>query len=155
MGKTPTPYPIHPEDSDHGSEGADQYFFQRPSNLVAEPGEIWTRTVHLGETKDLFGFMGYNQADVAELMEVDPSTLVRWKKEDRLLTRLLTKTVMDMDKIIAKGIRIFGSEKLLSDWLQARNHALGDQRPADLMRNPYGLELVDEALDAMSWGVVL
>lgn len=110
---------------------------------------------HLSETKELFDYLQFSQAEVAEVFEIDPSTLVRWKKEDRLLSRLLTKSIKDMDKIIAKGIRIFGTEALFQDWLQTTNEALGNQRPIDLMRSPYSVERIDQALEAMSWGNIL
>jgi putative toxin-antitoxin system antitoxin component (TIGR02293 family) len=132
-----------------------QYFFKTPTDRVSEPNPNVEAMMSFSETKVLFDYLDYSQHEVAEVMEVDPSTLFRWKKEDKLLTRLLTKTIMDMDKIIAKGVRIFGTEALFSKWLHTSNLALGHKKPADLMRDPYGLELVDQALEAMSWGSFL
>ncbi|WP_373493392.1 antitoxin Xre/MbcA/ParS toxin-binding domain-containing protein [Aquiflexum sp.] len=129
-----------------------QYFFKTPTDRVSEPNPYLDGTMSFSETKILFDFLDYSQHDVAEVMEVDPSTLFRWKKEDKLLTRLLTKTIKDMDKVIAKGVRIFGTEALFSEWLYLPNHAMGNKKPADLMRDPNGLELVDQALEALSWG---
>lgn len=132
-----------------------QYFFKIPTSRVAEPHPYLDDIISFSESKALFDFLDYSQHEIAELMEVDPSTLFRWKKEDKQLTRLLTKTIMDMDKIIAKGVRIFGTEALFSEWLHTSNHALGNKKPADVMRNPYGLQLVDQSLEAMSWGAFL
>lgn len=132
-----------------------QYFFKTRTDMVSEPHPYLDDTMSFSETKVLFDFLDYSQHDVAEVMEVDPSPLFRWKKEDKTLTRLLTKTIKDMDKVIAKGVRIFGTEALFSAWLHTQNHALDHKKPADLMRDPYGLELVDQALEAMSWGSFL
>lgn len=131
------------------------YFFHESDSRVEEEEALYEVPLVFGDTKPLFDFLAYSQADIAEVMEVDPSTLFRWKKEDKKLTKLLTKALKDMDKIIAKGIRIFGSEARFSDWLHTSNFALGDQKPADLMKNPYGMEKVDEALEAISWGNIL
>jgi putative toxin-antitoxin system antitoxin component (TIGR02293 family) len=131
---------------------ASQYFFKAPSDRVAEPSTYVEISMSFADTKPLFDYLGYSQHEVAELMEVDPSTLSRWKKEDKILTRLLTKSIMGMDKIVFKGVRIFGSESLFSDWLHTSNVSLGDRIPADMMRDPYGVELVEEALESMSWG---
>jgi putative toxin-antitoxin system antitoxin component (TIGR02293 family) len=131
---------------------ASQYFFKAPSDRVAEPSPYVEISMSFADTKPLFDYLGYSQHEVAELMEVDPSTLSRWKKEDKILTRLLTKSIMGMDKIVFKGVRIFGSESLFSDWLHTSNVSLGDRIPADMMRDPYGVELVEEALESMSWG---
>ncbi|MGY6523403.1 MAG: antitoxin Xre/MbcA/ParS toxin-binding domain-containing protein [Mongoliitalea sp.] len=132
-----------------------QYFFKQDKgySVVAEPSLVEER-FRLSETMVLFDYFQYTQAEIAVLMEVDPSTLVRWKKEDRVLTKLLTKSIKDMDKIVAKGIRIFGSEELFSTWLHTINEALGSQKPVDILLHPRGIDLVDQALDAMSWGSV-
>lgn len=133
-----------------------QYFFPSSTGSVAqEEPAAYGRTLDFNATQPLFDFLGFNQQDVADMMEVDPSTLFRWRKEDKKLNKLLTKAILDMDKLIAKGIRIFGSEEHFSEWLHAVNYALGNRKPFDLMKDPYGLELLDEALEAMSWGNVL
>ncbi len=107
------------------------------------------------ETSSFFDFLDFTTHDIAEVMEIDPSTLFRWKKEDRKLSKALTKNLLDMDQIIAKGIRIFGSEELLSQWLQSPNSSLNGQKPAALLKNPYQISLVDQALEAISWGNIL
>ncbi|MBN7813629.1 DUF2384 domain-containing protein [Algoriphagus sp. H41] len=107
------------------------------------------------ETSSFFDFLDFTSHDIAEVMEIDPSTLFRWKKEDRKLSKALTKNLLDMDQIIAKGIRIFGSEELLSQWLQSPNSSLHGQKPATLLKNPYQITLVDQALEAISWGNIL
>lgn len=132
-----------------------QYFFSGRDSAATEDREPYAKILDFKSTQPLFDFLGFSQQDVAEMMEVDPSTLFRWKKEDRKLNKLLTKTILDMDKLIAKGIRIFGSEEHFSEWLHTSNYALGGKKPFDLMKDPYGLELLDEALEAISWGNVM
>ena len=133
------------------------YFSPAPPMEVSEGPAMAYGGKMLGfhETSLLFDFLDYTNQDIAELLEVDPSTLFRWKKEDRKLSKALTKNLLEMDQIIAKGIRIFGSEELLSQWLHTPNSALGDQKPAHLLKNPYQITLVDQALEAISWGNIL
>ncbi|MHA7129567.1 antitoxin Xre/MbcA/ParS toxin-binding domain-containing protein [Algoriphagus namhaensis] len=131
------------------------YFFQPEGDVVSEPAEVYGESLVYSDTDALFGFLEYTHADVAEVLEVDPSTLFRWKKDQKKLSKVLTKTILDMDKVIAKGIRIFGSEEALSVWLHTPNSSLGQQKPATLLKNPYQIELVDQAMEAMSWGAVL
>lgn len=100
-------------------------------------------------------FLDFNTHDITEVMEIDPSTLFRWKKEDRKLSKSLTKNLPEIDQIIAKGFRIFGSEALLSQWLHTPNSSLGDQKQAHLFKNPYQISLVDQALEPISWGNIL
>lgn len=71
------------------------------------------------------------------MLEVDPSTLSRWRKEDRKLTKILTKSILEMDQVIAKGILIFGTKELLSQWLHTENTSLTNQKPSVLMKIPF------------------
>lgn len=61
----------------------------------------------------------------------------------------------DIDHIITKGIRIFGSEEKFKEWLHTTNQALGDKKPIELLKDPYGIEVVDNAIEAMSWGNIM
>ena len=131
------------------------HFFRESPWVVSEPAVMYGEVLDFKDTAELFDYLEFTQADVAEVLEVDPSTLFRWKKDEKKLTKVLTKNILDMDKVIAKGIRIFGSEDALSVWLHTSNSSLGNQTPASLLKNPYGTELVDQAMEAMSWGAIL
>ncbi len=132
------------------------HFFTSQVTQVQEPREPYGGVVlDFQETGEFFDFLDFTTHDIAEVMEIDPSTLFRWKKEDRKLSKALTKNLLEMDQIIAKGIRIFGSADLLSQWLQTPNLALNGQKPATLLKNPYQIAVVDQALEAISWGNIL
>ncbi|KPQ16024.1 MAG: toxin-antitoxin system TIGR02293 family antidote component [Algoriphagus marincola HL-49] len=128
------------------------YFFQRMIDSVSEPAAIYETAFKYEDTKDFFDFLGFTQQDISEVMEVDPSTLFRWRKENRQLTKAITKNILEMDQVVAKGVRIFGSEPLFSEWLSTTNVSLGDRRPIDLLKTPYGVDQIDGALEGMSWG---
>jgi len=106
------------------------------------------------EVNPLLTYLGYTQGDSSELLEIDPSTISRWKNSKKSVDigKLRSKLLLNLDEIIAKGIRIFGNEELFSEWLNSTNYALGDVKPVDLLKDVYSMELVEEALDAMSWG---
>lgn len=106
------------------------------------------------EVKPMFRYLGYSQQEVAQVLEVNPSTLSRWDKNEKStpIGKLRSKTLFDIDHIIAKGVRIFGSEDNFKNWLNTTNYALGDVKPIELLKDPYGVELVDNAIEAMSWG---
>lgn len=131
------------------------HFFQDSPSIVNEPRAPYGLVLDFHETGQFFDYLDFTTNDIAEVMEVDPSTLFRWKKEDRKLSKSLTKNLLEMDQIIAKGIRIFGTEELLFQWLHTPNISLGNQKPAHLLKNPYQITLVDQALEAISWGNIL
>lgn len=106
------------------------------------------------EVNPLLSYLGYTQGDSSELLETDPSTISRWKNSKKSVDigKLRSKVLLNLDEIMAKGIRIFGNEELFREWLNTTNYALGDIKPVDLLKDVYSMELVEGALDAMSWG---
>ena len=116
-------------------------------NEVREP-EI----LNYGQVETMLEFLGYNQKEAASFLEVDPATISRWKKNKNEIGKLRTRNLMYVDEIIAKGVRIFGNEVLLKEWLDSTNDALGGSKPVDLLMDPYGVIQVEEAIDALSWG---
>lgn len=128
-----------------------QYFLEeqgQASSIAAEPELAY------GRIKPMVRYLGYSQQELAEVLEVDPSTLFRWK-EDRSIGKLRSKTMYEIDHIISRGVRLFGSESHLKEWLNTTNYALGDRKPIELLKDPYGIELVENAMEAMAWGNVL
>ncbi len=111
-------------------------------------------TYKYDQIKPLLDFLGYNQGDSSELLETNASTLSRWKNSDKPVDigKLRSKIVLDIDEIISKGVRIFGDERLFQDWLNTSNYSLGDVKPVDLLKDVYSIELVEDAIDALSWG---
>lgn len=131
------------------------HFFSHAPAIVAESqAKYGEATLDFHETSLIFNYLDFNSQEIAELLEVDPSTLFRWKKEDRKLSKGISKSLLEIDLILAKGIRIFGSEEKMSAWLQLPNEALGQQKPIDLFKNPYQIAQVDQVLESLSWGNV-
>lgn len=133
------------------SEPLNSYFYPDLSNVqasvVREP-----ESLNYSQVEPMLDFLGYNQKEAAIFLEVDPGTISRWKRNKIEIGKLRTKNLMNVDEIIAKGIRIFGNEQLFKEWLHASNDALGDVKPVELLKDPYGVTQVEEAVDALSWG---
>lgn len=108
-----------------------------------------------GHIKPMVQYLGYSQQELADVLEVDPSTLFRWSKGDKTIGKMRSKTMYDIDDVIAKGVKVFGSEGQLKEWLNTVNYALGNQKPIELLKSPYGIEQVDNAMEAMLWGNVI
>ena len=129
-------------------ESSSTYFFSNTHIARVFSGEDFT----YADVEPMISFFDFNQRESAEFLEVDPATITRWKKNPKNIGRLRSKNLMDIDEIISKGIRIFGNEEALKEWLNTTNYALGDVAPIELLKDPYGVELVDEAIEGLSWG---
>ena len=132
------------------TEEKGSYFFDSkeiPSNVAQEP-----EVLSYSQVEPMLHFFEYNQKEAASFLEVDPATISRWKKTKNEIGKLRTKNMFEIDEIVATGIRIFGSEKNFKTWLFTINHSLGDAKPVELLKNPYGVKQVAEAINALSWG---
>ena len=117
-------------------------------SIVNEP----SADLKYDQVKPIMEFFALSQHEIAELLEVDPSTLFRWGKNEKTIGKLRSKAMYELDEIIAKGVTLFGSEENFKKWLSSDNYSLGDRKPIELIKDPFGLELVDGAIEAMGWG---
>lgn len=113
------------------------------------------RSLRYQELKSFIDYLEFGQLDLAQFLDVNASTVSRWKSQNSDLGSLRSKNILEVDQIIAKGVRIFTTEENFKNWLKAPNNALGDQKPLDLLANPFGIASVDNALEALSWGTYL
>lgn len=132
------------------SEPKNYFLPESEPTVAAEPPMLDYRKI-----SPLVDYLGMSAQDMAAMLDVDRTTLIRWKKENKALGKLRSKVIYDMDHLIAKGVRVFGSESSFEEWLNLPNYALGDKKPLDLLKDPYGLEKVDDAIEAMMWGNML
>lgn len=133
--------------------GPQTYFLKRVS--AVEMDKMKRSDLTYAQIMPIIKFFDYKQKDIAQFLDVNESTISRWKTKDSDIGSLRSKTIIDVDEIIAKGVRTFGSEESFKEWLNTSNYALGDQKPIELLKNPYGVEMVEEAIDGLSWGTYI
>ncbi len=115
-----------------------------------------SKTVSYAELKPIFDYLHFNQADTAKVFGVNESTISRWQKTPAIqLDKLKSRLIYEIDAVLQEGYSLFGSSESLQQWLNDENEALGNKKPADLLKDPYKVELVEEALQSLSWGNIL
>ena len=110
--------------------------------------------LNMKTVKPLVAFLDLSGDKFASLIGVSSRTLARWD-DDSAIGVMASKTLLEVDKLSKKGIDIFGSAELYKDWLLKPNTAIGDVPPMDTLTEPYGVELVEDALEAMEYGNIL
>jgi putative toxin-antitoxin system antitoxin component (TIGR02293 family) len=58
----------------------------------------------------------------------------------------------DRAEILAKAIRVLGSQYEAEEWLKRPANGLGQRRPVDLLTTPAGVKLVDDYLERLEYG---
>lgn len=68
------------------------HFFKDSISLVNEQREPYGAVLDFHETSSFFNYLDFTTHDIAEVMEVDPSTLFRWKRKTENSVNRLPKT---------------------------------------------------------------
>lgn len=106
------------------------------------------------EVEPIIEYLELKVPEVANAAAVSPSTVSRWRA-DISIGVPGSNQFFRIDEVIRKGVEVFGGLDALKGWLQSPNLALGNQVPAKLVTSQIGVEMVDEALDALHYGNVM
>ena len=74
---------------------------------------------------------------------------------DNLFDVRKIKTKLKRSEVIKKGSALFGGDKDFRIWLNTANTPFGKKTPREIMRTQLGLEMVDEAIEAVHFGNVM
>jgi uncharacterized protein (DUF2384 family) len=126
---------------------------QRAKDLK-EVGELLDKNFTYQDVSPLIDFFDLKASEVAKAASVSPSTVSRWSA-DSLIGNAGSYQFYKMDEFVKNGVELFGSEDQFKKWIFSFNLALGSVKPSQLMLSLHGLEMVNEALEAMHFGNVM
>ena len=127
--------------------------FQKAGNLL-QVAKIVEKGLSSEEITPILDYLGFKVSDIAKAAAVSASTVSRWNPKTSIGVPG-SNQFFRIDQVIRKGVDLFGGLEDLKGWLQSPNLALGNAVPAQLLTSAIGVEMVDEALDALHFGNVL
>lgn len=126
---------------------------KKAENLV-QVNELVEAGIPSGEVKTIIEYLDLKIPEIARAAAVSPSTVSRWKRESSIGSPG-SNQFFRMDEVIRKGVELFGGLEEFRYWLHSPNVALGNAIPSKLITSQIGVEMVDEALDALHFGNVM
>lgn len=126
---------------------------KKADNLV-QVSKLVENGIRSKEIEPIIGYLELKVTEIAKAASVSPSTVSRWKS-DTSIGIPGSHQFFRIDQIIRKGVDLFGGPEELKGWLFNPNLALGNKVPAELITSSIGLDMVDEALDALHYGNVM
>lgn len=126
----------------------------RKAETLTQVGELVEAGIPSKQITPLVEYLGMKVPDIARAASVSTSTVSRWTA-DTSIGKPGSNQFFRIDEIIRKGVELFGGLDELRVWLLSPNLALGNQTPAKLLTSQIGVELVDEALEALHYGNVM
>jgi putative toxin-antitoxin system antitoxin component (TIGR02293 family) len=93
-------------------------------------------------------------ADWSRILHLSERTLQRYKKEKIDFAPIYSEKIFEIKLLFRKGIEVFGMIENFSQWLHAKNIALGGIKPISLLDNTFGITLLNEQLTRIEHGVL-
>jgi len=126
--------------------------FNSATSLL-EASKIAANGLTFQDIKPIVKYLDLSLHDLSKVSSAAVSTIKNWRSTSKI-NPLASAHFFRMDRILKKGIEIFASEDNFKKWVNARNISLASL-PRDLLLDPIGIELVEEALDALHFGNVI
>jgi putative toxin-antitoxin system antitoxin component (TIGR02293 family) len=113
-------------------------------------GLPWQSLLHLLQTLSVL-----RQSDLLEgAIGMSMRTAQRKKAHGKQsLSREQSGRAWNFAKILAKATDVFGTQQAAEEWLDRPAIGLDQRRPIDLLTTPAGVELVEEYLERLEYGV--
>lgn len=146
MGKNIKDYPKLGdllEDHHFAAEPESTYDYIR----IADHG---IKAVALSNIRD---FCQLPKSDLAQILNISPSTQYRWIKENRTLDRNSSIKLLELYDLFRYGMDIFEDIPTFLKWLRLPNQALGGMEPMTLLEIPEGISKVRDLIGRIEYGV--
>lgn len=98
-------------------------------------------------------FAPFSENEWAEFLDLSTKSLQRYKQADKAFGPLQSEKIIEMAEVTHAGLEVFDDMDKFRLWLETPNYALGNHKPAELLKNSYGKELVLGELTRIEYGI--
>lgn len=96
----------------------------------------------------------FSEDDWAEYLNLSKKTLQRYRNDDDYLFKSIhTEKILELAEATNFGKEVFDSTEQFYLWLNTPSYALGNLKPAELLKDSYGKELVMGELNRIDQGI--
>lgn len=96
--------------------------------------------------------LGMSVGEIARLLPISLRTLQRYQNK-QLLDKDLSDHLIQITKVFARAVEVFGTQQQAALWLKSPIMALGNVRPIEMLDTSTGAELVTTILGRIEYGV--
>jgi putative toxin-antitoxin system antitoxin component (TIGR02293 family) len=96
----------------------------------------------------------FTDQDWSTFLDISLKSLQRYRQDRKHVFKAShSEKILELTEVSAKGKAVFGSNEKFYAWLNDKNFALGNMKPAELLRDSYGKELVLSELNRIDQGI--
>lgn len=116
------------------------------------------RTIRKGLPYKLFSkiksITPFSEDDWAEYLNLSKKTLLRYRNDtDYVFKPIHTEKIIELAEVTNFGKAVFDSTDQFFLWLNTPSYALGNLKPAELLKDSYGKDLVMGELNRIDQGI--
>ena len=89
----------------------------------------------------------------ATILNLSTRSLQRYKEQDQLFKPIQSEKIMELGQIFILGNEVFKDADKFKRWLETPSFAIGNVRPADLLADSFGQQLVTDELNRIHYGI--
>ena len=97
--------------------------------------------------------LSFSNREMSAVLAISESTLTRRENAKTNLTRDESEKAIQLAALVAHGLETFTTEEAFSDWLHAKNTALGNITPQSLLDSALGRDQVRSILYRIQHGI--
>jgi len=92
--------------------------------------------------------------DWADILNISLRSLQRYKDQKQLFKPIQSEKILELGEIFILGNEVFGDPEKFKLWLETPNFAIGKMKPASLLADSYGQELIINELTRINYGIL-
>lgn len=90
----------------------------------------------------------------SDYLHISERTLQRYKKEKKAFEPIQSERILEIAKLLNRGKEIFGTTEQFEVWLHSNLVSLGGACPKNLLDSSFGIDLVNDELTRIEYGVL-
>lgn len=96
----------------------------------------------------------FTEEEWAEYLNISTKSLQRYRKApNHVFKPALSEKIIELLEVVHLGSQVFDTTDQFYAWLHSSSMALGGQKPAELVKDSYGKEMVMEELNRIEHGI--
>lgn len=104
--------------------------------------------------KQIKSFTPFSDTDWADYLDISLKSLHRYRDDEaHCFKSIHSEKIIELAEVTNFGIGVFGSSEKFYAWLQTPSYALDGLKPAELIKNSYGKEMVMAELNRIEHGI--
>ncbi|WP_204207201.1 type II RES/Xre toxin-antitoxin system antitoxin [Vaginella massiliensis] len=95
----------------------------------------------------------FSLVEWAQFLHISERTLLRYKTDKKIFDSIQSEKILQITMLIKRGTEIFETMGRFSKWLNIESVALGGITPKSLMDTSFGINLINDELTRIEYGI--